>query len=355
MEKSKHVLVAPLDWGLGHATRCVPIINELLKRKARVSIACSGRALILLRHEFPELPFFEIASYGVHYSRIFPFSLSILLQVPKFLLAIRKEERQIRSIVQNKNVDIIISDNRYGCRTSSVQSIFITHQVNVIMPPYLKWLNELVNYFNHAQIKKFSQCWVPDHLENRISGVLTDSRKLQLSYIGMISRFEKSPTVSKRFDLLILLSGPEPHRTIMEDVILKQVKDSKLKIMIVRGLPGVEEKIDFVMENVSVENHLDSCVLNKVIEDSQLVICRSGYSTIMDLAKLGKKAIFIATPGQTEQEYLAEVLSKKKIAFSTTLDDLKLASALEISQGYSGFDVGKASDLLLKQIDQLLL
>jgi len=353
-EKPKRILVAPLDWGLGHATRCIPVIRELKKKKAEVFIASSGSALLLLKEEFPELTFFEIAPYGVHYSRVLPFMVSMFFQLPKFMQAIRKEHEQIGRIVSGNKIDVIISDNRFGCRAPGTISVFITHQVTVLMPPLLKWIGPLINYFNQREIRKFDLCWVPDESDHRMTGTLTRADHLSLRYIGMLSRFEKLANVDKKYDLLVLLSGPEPQRTVMEEVMLKQLAESNLNVLLVRGLPGNKHADIYLSKNSKVENHLNAGALNRAIEESEMIICRSGYSTIMDLARLNKKAILIPTSGQTEQEYLAKRIFDKKIAFVTQLNDLAVAEAMASANDFSGFSMISEHSLLSTAINELL-
>ncbi len=351
---SKRVLVAPLDWGLGHATRCIPVINELQKQGAIVFIASSGDALLLLKEEFPELVFFEITSYQVHYSRTLPFMVSMLFQLPKFMNAVRKERKEMEQIVADHQINVIISDNRFGCGVKGITSVFMTHQVTILMPWWLRWAAPLINSFNHRQIKNFDQCWVPDESTHRLTCRLTEAGKLKLKFIGMLSRFKKLE-VTKKYDLLILISGPEPQRTVMEEVIVPQVAALKQKVLIVRGLPGSNRAALSVSDNVVVSDYLNASELNVAIEESELVICRSGYSTIMDLIRLNKKAIFIPTHGQTEQEYLAHVLSENKIAFCTTLDKLNVVEAIKLSSGFPGFTISHDNHLLPAAIKEVLL
>ena len=353
-DTSKKIVIAPLDWGLGHATRCIPIINEFLQRGCKVQIASSGNALVLLKQEFPTLKFHELVSYNAHYSRAFPLAISLFFQLPKFIARIKKEHQQIENIIRAEKIDFVITDNRYGCWTKQVSSVFITHQVNISMPLAMRWLEPAVNYFNHRQIKKFDRCWVPDGLIDRITGKLADARGVNVTYIGMLSRFEKSASVEKKYNLLVLLSGPEPQRTMMEEEIVERLHDSQLKVMIVRGIPGDATTITRGNVNIIQQNHLNAKELNQVIEESEIVISRSGYSTIMDLAKLNKKSIFIPTPGQTEQVYLADQLSRRKIAYCTDLNELDVNKAIELSSGYSGFNGEHKNDLLVKAVNELL-
>jgi len=350
----KKILIAPLDWGLGHATRCVPVIHEFLHWGCEVQIASSGSALVLIKEEFPQLKYHNLVLYDAHYSKIFPVALSVLFQIPKFLNRIKQEHDQIEKIVCDEKIDFVISDNRYGCWSKQVSSVFITHQVNILMPWTIRWLEPLVNYFNHLQIKKFNYCWVPDELNNRITGKLTDAKRVKVTHIGMLSRFRKMESVERKYDLLVLLSGPEPQRTLMEQALTKKLSGTRLKVILVRGFPmDTTSRMDG-NEYVVQQNHLSARELNQVIEESKIVISRSGYSTIMDLAKLGKKAIFIPTPGQTEQMYLADQLTKRKIAYCTDLNSLDVNKAIGLSNGYSGFTGEYNNELLSKAISNLL-
>lgn len=348
----QRILITPLDWGLGHATRCIPIVRELIARKKEVFIASSGSALILLKQEFPQLTFFELSAYAIHYSKTLPFSVSLFLQAPKFLKTTKKEHQQVVRLVEENRIDLIISDNRFGCWSDKVPSVFITHQINLQMPLLLKWAQPVVSKLNHRWIKKFTHCWIPDE-ENSITGKLSVNKKLNTRFVGMLSRFERWKGVDKKYDLLILLSGPEPQRTVLEEKLISQLSDFSDKAFFVRGLPGEIKSISINQSNIEFVNHLSSNELNQVIEESELVICRSGYSTVMDLAVLIKKAIFIPTPGQTEQEYLAEELMKRKIAFSMKQREFDLQQALKLSSEYTGFNKPLKNDLLAKALDQL--
>ncbi|MBI1770571.1 MAG: glycosyltransferase [Bacteroidetes bacterium] len=343
----KKVLVAALDWGLGHATRSIPVINEFLKQGCEVQIASSGGALVLLKEEFPLLRFHTIASYNATYSSVLPFMIKILIQMPKFILAIRKEHWQIEKIVHNEKIDLLISDNRYGCWSTKIPSVLITHQVNIIMPPAWKWLEGVINYGNHWQIGKFTDCWIPD-FPNGITGRMTGPTKMKTKFIGMVSRFTKM-NVPIKYDVLAIISGPEPQRSLLEAKIKSQLLALGLSYFIVKGKPGAEKPDD------READHLASKKLNELIESSSLVIGRSGYTTVMDLWKLGKKAVFIPTPGQTEQEYLAKELMRRGIAFYQDQNDFDLKYALEESKKYKGFEGFEQQTNLLADVVENLL
>ncbi len=351
-EVRKKVLVTPLDWGLGHATRSIPVINELQANGWEVIVASSGDALILLKSEFPQLAFFELTSYQASYSKNVPLILKVLFQLPKFLLVIRKEHVELEKIVKQHGIALVISDNRFGCWTKLVPNVFITHQINIQMPFALKWMQGIINYFNHRMIRKFNQCWIPDFPENRLTGKMTEPGEIPVKFIGMLSRFNKSKIEdSFVYDYLALVSGPEPQRTIFEKKMRVCFSELTGRKILVRGLPGMSDEIVKLTDWDEV-CHLKAEKLQHLIEQSKLVICRSGYSSVMDLAVLNKKVVFVPTPGQTEQEYLGEQLKRKGIAHcisqaSFSNNDLTLAA------DYTGFTGDILQDLLKQEISNL--
>lgn len=329
---TKRILVAPLDWGLGHATRCIPIINEFLKQGCEVQIATSGDALFLLKKEFPVLKFHSITSYQARYSLILPFAIKVILQGPKFLSVIAKEHKQTEEIVSQEKIDLVVSDNRYGCWSKSAKSIFIGHQLTFKTRIFSSWFD----LFHERAVKKFSACWVPDgEGENSLAGELAINPGLKPIYIGNLSRMKwyELPT---RYEILAIISGPEPQRTAFEKLLLSQLIASNKRCMVVLGQPQKYQQKK--MGNVEMVSHLNSQELNSAMLESELIISRSGYSTIMDVAALGSKAMFVPTPGQIEQEYLADRLMKKKMAFSMPQDKFNLQEALIRANDYAGFE-----------------
>ncbi len=354
LERKKRILIAPLDWGLGHATRCIPIIRLLLQKDFEVFIASSGRALKLLQKEFPELTTFELEAYAPQYPKNGSMVLKMAFQLPKFLRVISKEHFQIEKIIAQKNIDLVISDNRYGCFCRRVKSVIITHQLNIQMPKWWGWMQPRVNNYNYKKLKQFSECWVPAPV-NSIVPVLTNVQSdLTVRHVGYLSRFEKKQ-LQKKFDVCVICSGPEPQRSIFEGVMTKQLKKIPNKSIIVRGKTESPNQYYNKNEKVTIANYLTAEAMNEVIEQSEIIIARSGYSTMMDLAKLNKKAVFIPTPGQTEQEIIASELMKQNIAYAVKQTDFDLATALEESKKFTGFlNFDFDNSLLSKAIDSLL-
>jgi UDP-N-acetylglucosamine transferase subunit ALG13 len=347
----KRVLVAPLDWGLGHAARCIPIIRQLIARGCEVFIAGNGRSLELLKVEFPGLKFFVLAPYDPVYPVSGGMAWKMASQLPKFITTIRREHEQLEQIIRDHTIGLVISDNRYGCWSAHVPSVFITHQSNILMPERFGWLAGGVRWANEQMMKKFSACWIPDLPGDRsLAGTLANLDGLHPSiscrHIGILSRFIRPAFVEKRFDLLCIFSGPEPQRTLLEKIVTRQVTGSGLKTAIVRGIPPLEKQ-DSLDVKAHVLEFASSGELQDLLDRSEVVLARSGFSTVMDLAKLGKKAIFVPTPGQTEQEYLASQLSKRGIAYAIAQDRFDLSRAWEASLAYRGFDPFPADDTLL--------
>ena len=334
------MLITPLDWGLGHATRCIPIIDELLNRDCNVLIGGCGDSLALLKIEFPQLTFISLPAYHPVYPLTGSMVWNMLKQLPKFLSAIKKEHAAIEQIVKSSKIDVIISDNRYGCWSAAVPSVFITHQTNVLLPKRIKWLTRLVRKVNLTLIRRFSVCWIPDFPDGRsLSGKLTSlgnkSHSIRVRYIGSLSRFTQRPTKGILYDVLCILSGPEPQRTEFEKIAVDGLVRSGLRHYIVRGVVSEQNNPSTTFSGT---NFLNGSDLQAIIDQSDYVLARSGYSTIMDLAKLGKKAIFVPTPGQTEQEYLAARLRTKAIAFSVAQRDFDMMTAWNSAQSYTGFN-----------------
>jgi uncharacterized protein (TIGR00661 family) len=351
----KRVVVAPLDWGLGHATRCIPVITELLKRGCEVWVASSGPALRLLQQEFPQLNYVELVSYRASYARRLPLMIAVFFQIPKFLKAIRSEHHQLDRIIREHNIELVISDNRYGCWSAKVTSVFITHQINILMPKGLGWLQPLVNYVNHRLIKKFDACWVPDvEGEANLTGELSKPGLSNITYIGLLSRFTATSNVRTMHDIVVVLSGPEQQRSQIESILLTQLVDWQGSVIFVRGV--VEDRVCWKKEgNMSIVNYLSSIQLEEVILNAEIVIARSGYSTVMDLVRLGKKAILIPTPGQTEQEYLAARLHGMGLCVSMEQKQVNVKFAIQQAKGRIGFvNIETGNRLLEKAIHEML-
>lgn len=304
MISGKIIFISPLDWGLGHASRCVPIIKEL-KDKNKIIIGVTPLNRFFFDQYFPDLEKVHMPSYSISYSKRIPLWLKLLLQWPKINYAIRTENKLLQKLIPKHKIDLVISDNRFGVYHKNVQSVFITHQLNVHAP----FSFGIANSINQKFIHRFNEVWVPDYEDKllRLSGQLSDSENIRIpvKYIGPKSALAglAVKTITNKNDVLILLSGPEPQRTVLEGMLIRKFKGFKGEIVLVRGSAS-EFRIG--KGSMRVINYAYKDELIDLIVNSRTVICRSGYSTLMDLHLLHqKKLILIPTPGQTEQEYLA--------------------------------------------------
>lgn len=310
MKEKKQVLVSPLNWGLGHATRITPVIRMLIEKGCDVVLAADGKAYEYFCQEFPDLPIYRLHGMNVNYAHRLPLWMKMLLQIPRIILGIYREHRGLQNIVKSRNIDLIISDNRYGLAHKTIPSVFVSHQLYIRMPSGFCFLQPVLFRITNYFIKQFTHHWVPDFSEeegNTLSGKLSHPAvDGQTTYVGPLSRLSLS-TEGPRYDFAVMLSGPEPQRTLFEKKIVESPLLRKYRVAVIRGMPECNQ-IPAYLHGVEVYNHLAAEPLSKILSNATFVICRPGYSTVMDLYVLNKPAVFIPTPGQTEQEYLARHL-----------------------------------------------
>lgn len=319
---------------MGHATRCIPIINALLKANYEPVLASDGDALLLLQKEFPLLKTFELPAYNIVYPKKGKHLIvKLLMQLLHIISAIKKERKMVSQLIDIENIAGIISDNRFGVYSKKVPSVYITHQLKVLSDKTTFITSKIHQKF----IKKFDECWIPDVEENpNFSGDLGHLKKshFNLKYLGILSRF-KPRHLEIKHDLMLLLSGPEPQRTLLENKLLKELQHFKGEIFMVRGVLNNASEIK-APGNFIIQNYLLANELENTINQSKVIVARSGYSTIMDLAALGKKAFFIPTPGQFEQEYLAKMLQENSVAPYAKQDEFTAAKLSDLTN-FSGF------------------
>lgn len=311
----KNILICPLDWGLGHATRCVPIIKALTEQGHKAIIAADLEPLAFLQKEFPEAEFIKFPGFRPTYSKGNSQVFKMLSSFPGAVRDFRKDHQTVESIVKNYSIDAIISDNRFGCWSDLVHSVFITHQLNIQVPSGWKWAAPIIKAFNHSYVNNYDELWIPDcDYKLSLSGRLShpNNLKIKTSYIGLLSRFgsDNQEDEVKDNKYLVILSGPEPQRTILENIVLKQAANISDNVLILRAKPDHHNFPRNIPENVSMFNHVDDEMFVELINSSENIICRGGYSSLMDLVRLNRNAYLVPTPGQTEQEYLCVHLGR---------------------------------------------
>ncbi|PKP11331.1 MAG: glycosyl transferase family 28 [Bacteroidetes bacterium HGW-Bacteroidetes-4] len=324
MQKTETILLAPLNWGLGHATRCVPLISGFLNAGHQVLMAGHGASFIFLKKEFPHLTALPLNGYSMRYSLKRNLFFLLLLQMPLFLGAILWEHWKLKKIIRNYAITQVVADNRYGLWNKKVRSVLITHQLFIQLPKSLGFIAPLLHGFTRLLIHRFDECWVPDFEdpELSLSGVLSHGKPLpkNVRFIGPLSRFSnyKFPQnfifPDLKPNVLILISGPEPFRSCFEKEMEERFAKSRQSVLMVCGKPGEELPENKVLTDQGTlikVSHLSTPDLCFILKNTPQIISLAGYSTLMDLHALGRQAELIPTPGQTEQEYLVSFHNSK--------------------------------------------
>lgn len=310
-DNSETILVAPLNWGLGHAARCIPLIKKWERDGHRIYLAANGESYHLLHDEFPELPFLELPESSIRYSHSQSQVTAVLFQLPKLIYSVVREHFLLKKIVQAHAISVIVADNRFGLWNRHAKSLYITHQMMIKAPKNFRWTEPLLRLLHGWVISHFDECWIPDVAgKGNLSGDLSHKYPLprHAQYIGWLSRFPVTDAhkPNKHYHTLCLLSGPEPHRTLLEKSLIERFREVHEPTLMVRGKPSVHQE-RYSIGSIDIVSHLETHEMQAYILDTPSVICRSGYSTLMDLKALNKTATeLIPTPGQTEQLYLAE-------------------------------------------------
>ena len=346
LNRKPRILVVPFSWGLGHATRLIPVIHELNKVGADIFISGGPDQVKILKQEFQDIKILPLPYLRIRLSGLGSQIPGLALQVPGILISILREHYALRSLIRRESLDAVISDNCYGLWNKSVLSIFITHQLWIRLPGRIRWLERTINHMNHWFIRHYDLCWVPDYPgAEGYAGILSHKlpKRPEIRYLGILSRFRnfsetKIPEKSTKRKVLIILSGPEKQRSRFEKLIMDELPHiaEGYSIKIIRGLPSDKRPPD-----KNWYNHADAQTLFLLLRESDLIISRAGYSTVMDLLCLGKSAILVPTPGQTEQEYLAGILAEKGLFRIITQSEFILSKAIDepvpdISVDFSG-------------------
>jgi hypothetical protein len=312
MSGSRKILVAPLDWGIGHAARCIPIIRKHIEAGDEVVLASNGRSKALLQSHFPDLDYLpDPPDYRIHYSNQLPFLLKVGSQIPRILSTISKENAWLEEHLKWRKFDMVISDNRYGLYSKSTQSIFITHQTAPIVPSLGR---SLVHKYIRQWCERFDETWIPDieQTERSLGGQLSHHNvPSNAHYIGFLSRFSgiDKPVANDSYNHVAIISGPEPTRSHFEKMLFYFFQKKNETALIVSGKPDAQE--DITHEKVRIISQISDEDLMAYTAGAERIYSRSGYSSIMDFATLNvlDKVRWYPTKGQTEQVYLASRLN----------------------------------------------
>jgi len=313
---NKVILISALDWGFGHTTRCVSIIESLIDANNIIVFAGNTNQNRFFRKEFPAIYIEFLDGYNIELSSKKSTYLQIIQQGFKINKAIRRERDFVKNVIAKYSVDLILSDNRYGFRNANVESVFIGHQLNLQLPKFERKVNKVLT----GLVNKFDCIWIVDDEVLRLAGQLSNPSNLTIpfTFIGLLSRFTRCQAIIK-YDYLVIVSGPAPENSIFLNEIESLVRYSKLRYAIVSTA-----KTDKNFSHVDYFYDRSTAEMNVLLNESEMVISKSGYTTLMELSVLNKKAILIPTKGQFEQEYLASHVHSKSIKFVKSINEIKV-------------------------------
>ncbi len=308
------ILIAPLNWGLGHATRCIPIIDFYLSRGDEVVLAGDGDSMTLLRKRYPHLRHVELPHLRLHYSKSNSQTLTLLRQLPHLIYWMIQDYYALQQLISMEMFDKVVSDNRFAFYSKQTTCVYLTHQLHICLPKRWRWLEPVAEAVHRTIMHHYAEVWVPDkEQEPSLAGVLSHPKRrlANVRYIGPISRFmsiETMPQADMSYHTVLLLSGLEPQRTCLEKAMVERYETMVETLLVVQGRPQAAY-CKFTRKNVTVVPYMSDTQLLPYLLGAEKIIARSGYSSIMDFAALGvlSKCEFVPTPGQTEQEYLAEI------------------------------------------------
>ena len=353
------ILVAPLDWGLGHATRTIPIIYQFLSRGWKVDLAVSGRVAALYKGQFPNLEQIPVPGYRIEYPRRgFEMPLWLLKNSTRLMSVILREQKVAQKLVQERGYDAIFSDNRFGFHAEGAYNIYMTHQLSIAFPGPFKALEKIGVAWHKREMSRFDTIWVPDFSEYPgMAGKLSHVPKAKAEYVGALSRFADMDFLNmhweKKYRYIAILSGPEPMRSSFEKALLKAFEKIPGEHVIIRGFPG-DAALPKAPSNVKLFNHLETVEFARTVQSAEYCISRPGYSTVMDMIYLGANCIFVPTPGQTEQLYLGKTLHSARKAGLLKQDEISAKTlTAAMREKHRSWDFNASGNLLSQAIDRL--
>jgi uncharacterized protein (TIGR00661 family) len=340
--QSKKVFIAPLNWGLGHATRLLPLIKLLSSKNYLIYIGASGRSKEVLQREISKCVFFDFPEYPIKYpqSRFFVTRFMLII-FPQMLIAMIKEYQKLKKLNKEYDFDLIVSDNRFSLSLKNVKSLLISHQLRYKLPWPIKQMEWLPEYFNYYHFRKYDKIIIPDietgdTLTGELSHEMRYLPKNKLYYLGLITDLmQLEGNENEEIDYFVIISGPEPQRTKFENLIYHQLAKLKGRVIVTLGKPEKNYKIR--MGNAEIYAYMTREKISHYLARAKFIISRPGYTTVMEMIESGKCGLFIPTPGQIEQEYLAKHFLKNNWCYAKSQFRFDLESDVEIAKSYSGF------------------
>jgi len=353
-----NILYAVCAWGLGHATRSLPILRRLA-REHRVIVYSDGPALALVRSELPDLAFVEAPAYpNIFGGRLL--ALDFFLGLPRLVRAMRAEYRETQTLVAMHGIDRVVSDSRWGVSSRRVPSIFISHHLRQVAPRGFRAAERLTEAVTWRSIHgRYRRILVPDvasggGLSGRLAHELSRYDPAQLRYIGPISDVTRQ-AVTRDLDTLVVLGGPEPSRSRLEEHLLPGLAALPGRTVVLRGVPDARAP-RWPLATVAAFPHAPKAERDTLFSAARVIVGRSGYTTLMDAASVGARALFIPLPGQTEQEYLAARLAQRGLTHHVRERDVDLPRDVRIAASRPGLDglVPRGADPAAVAIEEIV-
>ncbi|HAG15596.1 MAG TPA: hypothetical protein DCG69_03600 [Bacteroidales bacterium] len=344
MDKRKRIFISPLDWGLGHASRLIPVI-ALAKQQGEVFLGVDERTAAYYKEFFPDIIQIPLKGYRIRYAEK-NFYTQLVMQIPRIKLAIFREYFQLKKLVKKYAIDVVISDSRFGLHNRKTRNYIISHQLNIIYPKNLRIFGKALSAVNRFLLNQFTACLIPDTHNHIFAGQLSINPAIRNQhFIGLLSRFSllnKRPLSVQKFQFVFVLSGPEPQRSILENIFVEQLLNTQYTALIISGQPE-KSNSERLSPNILKVSHLQLEEFADVLLNADIVFSRSGYSSVMDYAYLGlKKVVFVPTPKQTEQEYLALKYSQERICYSCEQQNFSLPHCIQKIKDFRGFEEYKS-------------
>ncbi len=337
---TKKVLFGTSSWGLGHATRDLNLIRGLLSRGCDVTLVSTGNALQVLKDELGDscryLDWPDIPSSVARSS--FLFYMKTTTNIPRIIWTWHNEKRLVSNLLRREHFDLIVTDHRNGLVRSDVPSYFITHSPRYIAPWRDPFMEGVMEWFLARWFAPVRGILVPDDEDGGMSGDMSHKIRFtpreKITYLGILSSVHRRD-LPQDIDYFITISGPEPQRTMFAEKVLSQVKALSGKIVIALGIPG--GRAPELGNGIEVYPYLNREKQEEMLNRAKLVVCRSGYTTLMELAEIGRRALLIPTPGQSEQEYLAKTLRERGVFYSVKQTKLDLVRDTDLARNYPGY------------------
>jgi len=336
-------------WGLGHATRTLPIIRRTIEEGHEVTVVSSGRALSMLRQELGDsATFAHLEDYQPPELPNSTFlALATFLRFPLYVTAMFHEHDYVRRFLEETKIDVIFSDNRFGFYSRQVPSFFMGHQLRILNPLRNKVLEDGTEIYNKYFLDRYAGVIVPDFEEDGLAGRLAHDLSIfderRLNYVGVLSEFAYRPTVED-VDVFVSISGPEPQRSSFERLVRSQLDGFGGRVVTSLGKPE-----DNGHSGPNLRSYLNREEREEFLNRSKIVVARSGYSTLMDLSVLKKRGFLVPTPGQLEQEYLAKHHMERKTFYSVPERDLDLPSQLEAALAFKAPTLRQPSERAVRK------